>query len=169
MSSAATAFSPRLIEHEGGYLVALDIFPSMAVVAVSVKGSAADGYGENAWVFFTRTTSHTKEFSPENLPMLMVPEVRRVAIMLRAVMADPTHAVGTGNAFIKHGNGTAYKMAYASNLGSRVERVEENENTVSFIVPGTTGRHAFALDQIFSIHRIDGGWIVTLKQTSAGT
>jgi hypothetical protein len=162
-------FSPRLIAHDGGFLVAVDVLPSAAVIAVKVKGSAADGYGEDAWVYFTRTTSHTKEFSPERLPMLMVPEIRRIAIMLQTILADPINAVGTGNAYIKYRKGSTFKVSYVQNLGSRIVSVDEEANTVMFAMPGVPGHTAFALDEINSVHRITAGWVVTLKQDSAAS
>jgi hypothetical protein len=71
--------------YDAGVVLAVHVAPFPSVVAVRVKGDKDDGYGDAAWVFFSRVTSQCKEFTPEVLPMLMLPEVRRVAILLRSI------------------------------------------------------------------------------------
>jgi hypothetical protein len=66
------------------------------VVAVNVNATPLSPIGVRwiddpknaAWVFPLRTTTHTTHLSPTELPMLMVPEVRRVAIILDSIPLD---------------------------------------------------------------------------------
>jgi hypothetical protein len=57
-------------------------FPGQ-VVAVEVAGDKErGGYGGTTYVFPIRALSHTNYLTPEQIPMLMIPDIRRTAILL---------------------------------------------------------------------------------------
>jgi hypothetical protein len=163
---------PRIValDHDRSkHVILVDVPPSVAVIGVKISGESLEGFGGQSWMFPVRVNTSTTHISPERLPMMMVPEIRRIVIMLRTILADPLNAVGTGNAYIKYRKGSTFKVSYTQGNGSRIVSVDEEANTVVFAVPGVPGPAAFALDEINSVHRIVGGWVVTLKQDSAAT
>jgi len=68
-----------------GFVVAVNVNPT-PLSPVGVRWN--DDPKSAAWAFPLRTTTHTTYLSPTELPMLMVPEVRRVAILLDAIPDD---------------------------------------------------------------------------------
>lgn len=71
----------------GGALVAVSVwaFPAQAV-GVRLNGDkAVEGHGGPGWVFPLRTAVDTVLIRPEQLPMLMLPELRRIAILLEMI------------------------------------------------------------------------------------
>lgn len=82
----APIIDPILIPRDGGWLVAVNVwpFPSQAV-GVSTRDPKHGGVGDNGWAFPLRTGIHTAFLKPGQLPMLMIPEVRRVAALLEQI------------------------------------------------------------------------------------
>jgi len=90
--SPAPFISATRIEHPARpahEVVAVNVwaFPAQAV-GVKIGGSMADGYGGDAWVFPIRVGTQTKYLEPEMLAMLMLPEIRRKAILLHNLGVD---------------------------------------------------------------------------------
>ena len=78
--------SPVAIPLDQGSVVAINVMPVVeGPVAVRVRGDKSDGYGNDTYVFPVRVSTHAIMFTPEQLPMLMNPEVRRMAILLRSI------------------------------------------------------------------------------------
>jgi hypothetical protein len=82
----APIVDPVLIPRDGGWLVAVNVWPFPGQpVGVSTRDHSRGGVGDNGWAFPLRTGVHTIFLKPEQLPMLMVPDARRVAILLEQV------------------------------------------------------------------------------------
>jgi len=88
--------APEKIPHEGGFIVAVNIFPILdRVVAVWVKPIDPDAFGSppRAYVFPVRLSTHAIPFTPERLPMLLNPAIRRIAILLESIPEDAREKV----------------------------------------------------------------------------
>lgn len=80
-------FQPARIPKDGSFVVAVNVWPFPGQ-AIGVRGSldkAVDRSGSDAYVFPLRSGRNTTEILPEQLPMLMLPELRRVATLLSSV------------------------------------------------------------------------------------
>lgn len=88
--SPAPLFDSTAIPLDDGFIVAVSVWPfPTQPVGVRVAANKQDeAYGGPAWVFPLRTGIDTSLIRPEQLPMLMVPELRRIAILLD--MIPPT-------------------------------------------------------------------------------
>jgi hypothetical protein len=68
---------------DGDFVVAVNVFPVLdQPVGVRMKGDVADGWGGDAFVFPARLSTRTSFLRPDQLAMLMNPEVRRIIILL---------------------------------------------------------------------------------------
>jgi hypothetical protein len=73
---------------EGGFVVAVNVFPILdRPVAVRVRPIDAERFGSPAWayIFPVRLSTHAIPYSPENLPMLLNPGIRRTIILLESI------------------------------------------------------------------------------------
>jgi hypothetical protein len=85
----APLLSPRAIPFDAGSIVAINVMPVIeGPVAVRIRSDGSDGYGGDAYVFPVRLSTHAIMFTPERLPMLMNPDVRRMAILLQSIPKD---------------------------------------------------------------------------------
>lgn len=109
------------LAHGDGAVLAVHVPPFPFQVAVKVRGDAKDGYGHDAWVFFSRVASQNKEFRPEVLPML-TPEMRRIAVLLRSIPVDSKVTVIQRT----HGDG------FHPQSNCRLVGVDETRNSVVF-------------------------------------
>jgi hypothetical protein len=78
---------PGTIPHEGGFVVAIHIHPVLDR-PVGVKTKVVDGekFGDDgAYVFPVRLSTHAISFTPEKLPMLLNPAIRRTVILLEGI------------------------------------------------------------------------------------
>ncbi|NTX32818.1 ATP-binding protein [Myxococcus sp. CA033] len=80
---------PKSIPLDIGHVVAINIwaFPSQPV-GVKVRGDGADGFRGDSYVFPVRSGVDTNFIRPDQLPMFMLPEARRRAIMLESIPVD---------------------------------------------------------------------------------
>lgn len=79
---------PTVIACDNGFVVAVNVWPFPAQpVGVHVRADASDGFGGESFVFPLRSGIDTKFIRAEHLPMFMLPEVRRRAIMLDSIPA----------------------------------------------------------------------------------
>jgi hypothetical protein len=82
---------PVTIPHDGGFIVAINIFPIPdRVVAVKVTAIPAHAFGAQApaYVFPVRLSTHAIPFTPEQIPMLMNAAIRRIVILIESIPAD---------------------------------------------------------------------------------
>lgn len=86
-------FQPSRVSKDGGFVVAINVwpFPGQAIGVRIRADKGLDGSEVDAYVFPLRSGRTTTEILPEQLPMLMLPELRRVATLLSAV--DETERV----------------------------------------------------------------------------
>jgi hypothetical protein len=144
-----------LVAHGEGSLVFVHVLPHPFPVAVQVRGDKTDGYGDPAWVFFSRVASQTQPFSPELLPML-TPDVRRIALLLRSIPQDG-HVILSQQAV----QGTSTATA-----GCRMVRVQEETNAFVLRWPtgGPNNLRSFPLDMVRTMYRRadEGAWCIDL-------
>ena len=78
---------PNVLRFESGFLVAVSVWPFPAQpIGVEIKADRAnEGYGGSCFVFPLRTAVDTIWVQPEQLPMLMIPEVRRISFLLESI------------------------------------------------------------------------------------
>ncbi|HXF34765.1 MAG TPA: ATP-binding protein [Candidatus Acidoferrales bacterium] len=139
------SLAPKFHEHDTGTVLGIDVVPSVGPIAVRVKRSETQidgGHQYESWLFFERVTSHTREFSPEQLPMLMNPDLRRKAILLRAIPQSAIVAIEITN--------MVDPRAYA------VTSVDELANTV--VLSASDGNVvAMPIDRIETVFRRSTG------------
>lgn len=124
-----------------GFVLAVNVWPQLnGLVAVRVDAKKdSGGYGGDSWVFPVRTGTDAFYVTPESLPMYMVPQVRRVALLLSRI--PPGTAV---TCVIQETNGVEERV---------FDAVDENANAVR--MHGQSGASEFpqwvALDGIKSV------------------
>jgi hypothetical protein len=86
---------PSTIEHpEGNFVVAINVFPVLhQPVAVKVRGSVSDGYGSDTYIFPVRLSTHAIFLQPDQIAMLMNPDIRRTLILLEHISEKERDAV----------------------------------------------------------------------------
>lgn len=147
-------FELARIPKDGGFVVAINIWPFPGQ-AVGVRGSidkSVEGSGMDAHLFPLRSGRSTTNILPEQLPMLMLPEVRRTMIMLAAIPQGEVVAV-------------SHATYYENVMELRVVSVDGFANTVAFERSSTSGtwRLFVPLDQIESAWKEDTRWRVHLR------
>jgi len=113
----------------------------------------AGGYGGESWVFPHRSGSDAFYVTPENLPMYMVPQVRRIALLLRRI------PVGAQVKCIVIENNQAVPRV--------LESVDEEANVVKLRSPTSDGApHWVPLDGITSTFETEQGewWLLFEKK-----
>lgn len=152
---APTISSDVLSAPAGGLVVAIHVAPSIGPVAVKIKGSKDDGFAGDAWAFFTRIASQNKPVRPEELAMIMTPDVRRIAILLRSIPADADVQLK----YVHNRNG--HRM-YTGGSRYRVLDVDELTNTAVFTTErNRADRTHIAIDTIETVfQRPEGVWAV---------
>jgi hypothetical protein len=76
------------IPHGSGFVVAVNVLPILdRPVAVKVTTIPEDRFGSppRAYIFPVRLSTHAVPYTPESLPMLLNPAIRRVAILLESI------------------------------------------------------------------------------------
>lgn len=155
--SPTPVFTPREFDLEGGKLVVVDVWPFPGQ-AVGVRGEGErDGY-----FFPMRSGANTNFLKPEQLPMLMIPELRRVVILLRSIPERDKILVREPRTDPNWGYSRRYyseeilRMVSIDELLNRVifER-DEGHQQVSVPIP---------LDRVTSVFRDMKGWVVTLDE-----
>lgn len=135
-------------EKDGGVVLAVHAAPFPSVVAVWITGDARDGYGDRAWLFFSRIASHCKAFTPEVLPMLMMPEIRRTAILLRSIAPDDPISL-------------RHDPQSRNSVPVRLVEIRELENAVHFKADQKGAPIVVPLDGITTVFKsADGRWHV---------
>ncbi len=155
--------------HGGGWLLAVNVSPFVGQpvgVAVTCK-KEHDDYGGRAYVFPVRTGVDSTYLLPEQLPMFMLPDVRRAAILLNRVPEGARVRVAIG----LQGGMPGGRQLYA-NMG----RIDEAENAVTFEeaesvedqpfllhnVPKDRARLVLPLDQVRTVVREGELWLVSV-------
>jgi len=73
---------------DGDHVVAVNVLPVLhQPVGVKVRGDATDGWGAETYVFPARFSTHAIPLRPDQIAMLMNPEIRRVMILLESIPA----------------------------------------------------------------------------------
>jgi hypothetical protein len=143
---------------QGGYVVAVNVY-------ATPLGPVGVRWGPDrvtpSWAFPLRTTTHTHFMTPTELSMLMVPEIRRVAILLDRI--PPGERSGMTLLHIQP-NGMALTFT-ADFLG-----VDAGLTTATFKSPvGTPADGTIPLDRITSVWRLDDRrWSIAVDGFIAG-
>lgn len=149
---------PRPVEHpEGGYVVAVNVFPVLdQPVGVRVRGDSSDGYGDAAWVFPVRLSTHTTFYQPEQLAMLMNPVVRRAAILLEGIPPEARESVF----FHWVGHFDTYQRPMMTKTELRVLGVDLAANVLR-AQRGADPEMRIPLDEVVTVwERLPGRWSV---------
>jgi hypothetical protein len=132
--------------HGSGFLPVIRIEPSMGQ-AIGVRIQAAEGsIGEakappETFAFPLRVGDHSVWLQPEQLPMLMIPELRRNIVLLRRIVGEKVRS----HRFFRH--------KQPQGVGAMVlGKVNEEANVV------TLGDNGIPLDQIRSVWKDADGW-----------
>ncbi len=154
--SPVPALACEVIEEDGVCVLAVDVRPSTSPIACRAKGDKADGWGDRCWVFFTRVGSHTRDIQPEVLGMMMVPEFRRLAILLRSAQLQPPIRVK----LMSRGAASSFDKGLFT-----ISDVQEDANTVALVGYGdvSTKPWSIAIDQVQTVFRQDGTWCLVYE------
>jgi hypothetical protein len=99
LCSPKPIFELARVEKDGGFVVVINVwpFPGQAVGVLTGKES------EGAYKFPFRTGTQCTYLKPEQLPMLMIPQLRRVVAQLYAIPKDATVVIRSraGNSVLK--------------------------------------------------------------------
>jgi hypothetical protein len=85
------ALSTDKIPKDAGFVVAVNVLPVLdRPVGVKVTPIQEDQFGSppRAYVFPVRLSTHAIAYTPENLPMLLNPAIRRTIILLESIPAE---------------------------------------------------------------------------------
>ncbi len=93
---------PRSLPKDGGNVVAINVWPFPGqLVGVKIQGSITDGFAGDAFYFPIRSGTNNVPITPEQMPMFLIPEIRRFATMLDSIpqserqsieLSDPENA-----------------------------------------------------------------------------
>jgi hypothetical protein len=134
-----------------GYVVAVNV-NAMVVSPVGVRWN--DDPKNAAWSFPLRTTTHTTHLSPTELPMLMVPEVRRVMLLL-----DLIPPAERGDVQIFHNRHQALCP-----IPVTVKEIDHSTITVERFHPGGWVKSQLPIDRVTSVWRIEKNkWDVAMN------
>lgn len=159
--SPSPVVSMEKIHYESGCILAVNVsaFPSQPV-GVWVRGDKEDGYGDPTWTFPVRVGTQTKFFRPEQLAMLMLPELRRVAIALADIEQNTEVFLHTASRTVHN---TPYPVTFlSSDPLANVLIIRE------FASNGGLADVAVPLDGVRSVWRANARWHVALKGQFAG-
>lgn len=107
------------------------------------------------WAFPLRTTTHTAYLSPTELAMLMVPEVRRVVILLDSIPSAQRESVSI---FHTRGTGTSPVVVTIRNVDSTTVTVE------NFVKGSGRAEMLLPVDRITSVWRLSADrWGIALN------
>ncbi|MHB8879590.1 MAG: AlbA family DNA-binding domain-containing protein [Myxococcaceae bacterium] len=159
---------PVLVPRDAGWLIAVNVwpFPSQAV-GISTRGAGRQS--ENGWAFPFRSGVHTVFLRPEQLPMLMVAEQRRISVLLESIPSRnrkciaTTTAVSNGERIIRHQlNLELLEVRPMANVAVfKVSEFQQEANQKG--LPSHPPVH-IPLDAIHSVwSQHDGDWAMRLK------
>jgi Putative DNA-binding domain len=166
--AVAQRCSPRPVIDFGRYPVAPGFVLTVLVwpfvgqpVGVKVKAdSAVGGYGGDAYAFPVRSGSDSLFLLPEQLPMYMIPEQRRIAIALSQV---PTGAEIRLHTITANGPGAPFAVNYGSfDLLANVLTFRLNRSNRAAVIVSVP------LDAVRSAWKTATGWHIALKGTVLG-
>ena len=132
-----------------GFVLAVNVWPYTGqVVGVRVTADkAAEGYGDDAYVFPIRVGVDSSYLLPEQLPMFMLPEVRRAVILLNAIPKDYPVKVCVGRRIAGERHDESEMI---------LDEVDEIENVVSFLPPNGSrgaGQKSYPLDKVNTVFK----------------
>ena len=142
-----TAAAPAV--NAAGNVVAVNVYP-MPMGPVGVRWDA------DAYAFPLRTATQTTWMKPTELAMLMVPEIRRVAILLDGIPIDQRDHVWL----------YSYTPARSTTREAKVLGVDSLLTTLRISIAGPDGPSVTAvpLDRVRSIwQRSDDAWCITVE------
>lgn len=144
------------------YVLAVNVLPSLALVGVKViappRGQCpAVETGEPAFVFPLRTTTQTVYLEPEQLPMYMSADLRRVVLLLGRIASEAKIVI--------HQAGPRDELGQTGHFGE----VDEARNIFTYSVihntAGRVGPYNMPLDQVLTAHagNPSGTWVIYMK------
>lgn len=140
----------------GGFVLTVLVWPFIGQpIGVRVKADITHGgYGGDAYAFPVRSGSDSVFLLPEQLPMYMIPEQRKIAIAISQVPAGAVIKLHTNN---ESGPNVPYDVKYES-----VDLLE-NALTMRLDYNGTTVSVSVPLDAVRAAWKANTGWRVSIK------
>jgi hypothetical protein len=141
--------------HQAGIVLAVNVWPYIGqVIGVAVKcRKEHDGYGDDAYVFPVRVGVDSVYLLPEQLPMFMLPEVRRVVILLQRIPQGEPVRVRIGT----YPEGAIFDASMGD--------VNELANAVIvFKDSKISNPRIFPLDQVSTVVKDEHGWLIVVRK-----
>jgi hypothetical protein len=131
---------------DGGVVLAVNVWPYIGqVVGVAVKNEKRqDGFGEDSYAFPIRVGIDATYLLPEQLPMFMLPEVRRFVILLRAIPRDTVISLVFNR-----------RTGYPHRPAAKVIEVDELGNSVKFLEILEGGGPRPGIDKFVPLDKIE--------------
>jgi hypothetical protein len=159
------------LPHVDGLVVAIYVHAVLdRVVGVKVTPIEAHRFGSPslAYVFPVRLSTHAIAFTPEKLPMLMNPQIRRIAILLESIPVADRNEVRLHWEPYRRGNNETPALVLsrcrleAIGDGGAVVDIDANAVRMELVEPNNPrGHFQFPLDDVQSVWRdIHGQWCV---------
>jgi hypothetical protein len=154
------------ITYDPGEILAINVWPFPGQ-AVGVCRDGNKKVASNGFVFPIRTATQTDYLLPEQLPLLMLPELRRTAILLDSIPHEARNSITIHAAVCAHGVHGSNSTSFSGEL------IDYSYLSNSFkikIHPLLTGYGAesrdviigLPLDRIKSVWEYEGNWIVAI-------
>lgn len=158
-----------IIQKDGGYIVAVNIwaFPGQPIGVRGQIDKQLEGKGFLAYFFPLRVGTNTVFIKPEQLPMLMLPDVRRTAILLDAIPTEARKKLTIhGVKYLQNFNGLVPET-FPGELVSFDYLKNSITINVKTIMQGTPNEKGFEsmvlpLDVVKSVWKCDEEWIIAL-------
>lgn len=156
--SPAPLIDPKPIAKDSGFVVVVNVWPFPAQ-AVGVRSKESDAY-----FFPLRVGLHTIFIKPEQLPMLMLPDVRRAEILLSAIPASERQKI----IFIYRRRNQ--KTDHIEADMSRADLIDINRSTNSVLLKfytknGDCMDTSIPLDAVKTTWKTDNGWHISIDGT----
>jgi len=153
---------PVVIPHPAGdYVVAVNIFPVLhQPVAVKTKNEPGHGRPVDTWFYAVRLSTHAIEFKPDQLAMLMNPQIRRILILLENIPASARNNVLA--AWVGHTLNTS--GAHMATAPVSIVKIDLDSNALHLKDIGTSQVDQVPLDDVETVWETQPGqWCVRLS------
>jgi len=139
------------IRHGDGFVLAVNVWPYIGQpVGVAVKClKCHDDFGGRAFVFPMRIGDRSDYLLPEQLPMFMLPEVRRAVILLQRIPVGEALRFRIGNSYPEK----------RGKMGS----LDEASNAVTFDWVNGGVRERWPISEVRTVVKNDLGWLVVFN------
>lgn len=157
---------PVQIPYLNGEILAINVWPFPGqIIGVCKEGNKK--VASNGFVFPMRTATQTDYLLPEQLPMLMLPDIRRIAILLDAIPVAER-----SNVKIHCSTGPYPQNSVPGEMNASIISFDPLSNSIAIKTPKKNSRglientqdFSFPLDAIKSVWKNEKGlWCIAIK------